>query len=95
MDKKKRKIHIGERLARTLDLPIDSLSNMTRITLLGDSEMLIESFDGIYLYSEAEISLSLDGRRMTVKGSSLVITGAFADRMKITGTIKSIAYSDQ
>lgn len=94
MSNKKRKIHIRERLAKTLDLPIDSLCDMTRITLLGDSELLIERFRGLYLYSENEIILTIDGKRLTVTGADLVITGAFSDRMMIVGKIESIAYSD-
>ena len=94
MNKTKRKIHIKERIAKTLDLPLDTMCDMTRITLLGDREMLIENYDGIYLYSENEITLTVQKRRLTVMGSNLVITGAFDDRMIIIGTISKVFYSE-
>ena len=94
MGKTKRKIHIRERLANTLDLPLDAFLDITRITMLSDKDLLIENYDGLYLYSDNEITVTAEGKRLTVLGSGLVITGAFGGRMVITGTIRSVSYSD-
>ena len=94
MGKTKRKIHIREHIADTLELPLDALYDMTRITLISDKQLMIERFDGLYLYGDDQIIITVDRRKLTVTGSDLVINGAYSDRMLITGRIQSIAYSD-
>lgn len=94
MGKGKRKIHIRKRIAEVLDLPLDALCNMTRVTILSNCQMLIESYDGIYFYSDKEIIITLADKMLSVSGEHLEVEGASDERMMISGVITGLKYGD-
>ena len=94
MGKGKRKIHIKRRIAEVLDLPLDAVCNVTRITLLSNAQMLIESYEDLYLYSDKEIIITLEGKKLSISGEQLEIIGATDDRLMVFGIIRCLEYRE-
>ncbi len=88
------KVPILERIRRSLDIPADVLSGVSRIEAYGNRELEITGCDGLEVYSEETIILILCDGRVTIRGSSLELRNFSGGAMRITGTIGSVVFGE-
>lgn len=79
-------------MVQHLELPKDLMLGAVLVHVTGHSEMEIENYRGILLYSRERIRVSAKGVQIEVTGQDLNIEHYTSDNMKITGCIRQISY---
>ncbi|AIQ65016.1 sporulation protein YqfC [Paenibacillus stellifer] len=77
-----------------LDLPQDLLSDMPRITLIGNREMIIENHRGVLHFSPGQLKLALAKGSLEIVGEDLVVTSILGKELTLTGIICEIRYKE-
>ncbi|QWU14990.1 sporulation protein YqfC [Paenibacillus sophorae] len=77
-----------------LDLPQDLLSDMPRITLIGNKEMVIENHRGVLNFSPGQLTLALSKGSLEIAGEGLVITSILGRELAVEGVIGEIRYKE-
>jgi sporulation protein YqfC len=83
------------KLTAALDLPADVVLDLPRITVIGNSEMLIEKHKGIERYTPEEIQLRVKDGVIRVYGRKLAVRFIEKDDIKIEGSIFTIEMVNQ
>ncbi|MGE5672963.1 MAG: sporulation protein YqfC [Mycobacterium leprae] len=86
------KRELKDRVASLLDLPGDVVLNAPRITLFGDSEVVIENHRGLCEYTAERVVLALPAGRVAVNGASLTIESVSPDQVIIRGQVVGLLY---
>lgn len=81
-----------QRLARVLELPADIVTDIARITMLGNQQLLIENHRGIVEYTSSIIRVNLSNGLMTIKGKEMVLGNLQLDQILIEGKVEEIQY---
>lgn len=87
-----RRHDLRQRLASLLELPGDVLTEMARISLIGDRELLVENHRGLALYLPEQVVLVVPGGRLLVQGHELAIGAISPDQALIRGQICALQY---
>jgi len=85
-DRKKRL----EFLADYLELPKDLVLDLSRITLLGNIQLIIENHRGIIEYTKERIRISTSLGELVIDGEGLVLRNIFPDEIAVDGKIASL-----
>ena len=80
---KKRFMDIG-------DLPRELVTNHSRMVLLGNSEFMIENYNGIIEYEVNKIRVSTASGVISIIGNDLTISELDNDELLVSGLIKNI-----
>lgn len=86
--RKYRKSKINE----ILEMPIEIVSNMPKISILGFEEIIIENYKNIIEYENFYIKINTYIGTINVNGLNLKLIQMNYDDMKITGRIDSIDF---
>ena len=86
---------VVKRLVTSLDLPADVILDLPRITMIGNTEILIENHKGIEKYTSEEIWLRVKNGNMRIYGRKLAIRFIEKDDIKLEGFINSIEMVNQ
>lgn len=81
-----------QKLARVLELPADIVMDISRITMLGNQQLLIENHRGIIEYTPSTIRVNLDQGTMTVRGKAMSLGNLQLDQILIEGKVEEIKY---
>lgn len=73
-------------------LPPEAISNLSRIILTGDNNLLIEQHKGLFSYDESCINVQLAGGMLFINGKSLLISEFSARDICIRGEICSLEF---
>lgn len=92
MDHERENEGLKSRLVSAAGMPKDVVLGAAVVTLLGDSEVCIESYRGIIEYTECLIRVQAKGKQIRLHGKHLQIEYYTNDEMKITGTICSLEF---
>lgn len=87
MERSKREKHILSDTAELFDLPMDLLSGLPHVELMGDRQFYMENHRGILSYSEDEIAVSAEGMIVRVFGERLELVSMSGDALRIRGRI--------
>lgn len=79
-------------LASAFELPEDVVLDLTRITITGNTQFLMENHKGILAYEPERISLRTDQGETVITGKNLKIDSLFASEIMITGSINGIQF---
>lgn len=90
MERQPRRPNILERTAQMLELPADVIAGLSRLEMIGDSELRIEQHKGILVYSREEIHVSAGKFVIKVMGNELDLRAMTGLELLITGQISSI-----
>lgn len=82
----------GRRVAGALDLPADALSQMPRLYMVGNRELVIEGHTGIVSYEEQEIKVGGGTLLICVLGKRLCMNSFSQDSLGIKGVITEIRF---
>ena len=87
--KEKRSKAVREKIGHILDMPLDMIKGYSRMTVIGNENILIENYKGIIEYEDEIIRLS---NNICIIGQSLFIEEITDDEILITGKINNIAF---
>lgn len=81
-----------QKLARVFELPEDIITDIARLTLLGNKQLLIENHKGIIEYAPGQIRVKLNDATLVVKGERLSLGNLQTEQILIEGTVEEIHY---
>ncbi|MBE7048992.1 MAG: sporulation protein YqfC [Ruminococcaceae bacterium] len=81
----------GRRLSALLDVPLDMVADVPRMTLNDNRELAIENYKSIECYEPSEIRLRSKDYRITILGCGLQIIAITDEEMLINGEIQSLS----
>lgn len=81
-----------EALAKKLDLPIEVMLNMPKITIIGRSEITIENHSGIILFEREIIKIKTKLNPIVINGEDFEILYIGESTITISGKFKEIAF---
>ena len=84
--------HIDRLTARALDLPIEELQRLPRLTWIGQSQLYIENYDALIIFSEQQLRLQTTFGDLNIGGLQLRISGIHEDEILVEGKIISVSY---
>ena len=70
------------------------MMDMSRITLLGDAELMVENHRGLAEYTTESLVISTPRGRLAITGSDLSIGSISPDQVTVSGKIRSLQYID-
>lgn len=83
---------IAEKISKTLEIPEDSISNVSRVVAVGKSSVHIEGFCTIEEYSEEKMRLKLKNGSLSVFGENIVIDEITDEYINLSGVFKSVEF---
>lgn len=83
-----------QRLTAILDLPPELVPKVPRLTLEGDSSLLVENYGGVAHYDQERVVLRTALGPLTVRGRELRIARMNAARIVLSGRLVSAAYGE-
>ena len=92
MERNKREKNIFRDTAELFDLPIDLLSGLPHVELMGNRQFYMENHHGILSYSEDEIAVSADGLIVRIFGKKLELISMSGDALRIRGAIDRVEW---
>ena len=92
MERNKREKRIFSEAAELFDLPMDLLSGLPHVEVMGDRQFYMENHRGIISYSEDEIAISADGLIVRVLGEKLELVSMTGEALRIRGKIKRVEW---
>ena len=81
---------IKKRFADIGDLPSELVTNRSRMVMLGNTEFMIENYDGIIEYEVNRIRVSTASGKVAIIGEELTISELDNEELLVSGRIKSI-----
>lgn len=92
MEKGKRDRGVLSGAAELFDLPVDLVTGLPHVEVLGNRQFYMENHRGIISYSDEEIAISGSGMILRVVGSGLVLVSMTAEALRIQGEIGRIEW---
>lgn len=87
---KKLQKHAGE----ALEFPPDVLDSGPRITIMGQSEMTVEYFKEVILFSNEEIILKTPVGKLSIRGKDFVLTTVLETEIHLKGRILGLSFEE-
>lgn len=82
----------ARRLMGRLDIPEEAFTGAARITVSGDSRVLIEGHRGLVEYAEDRIAAAGKGCRIIIKGEGLAIETMSGQELVVTGRLWAVEF---
>ncbi|MCE5234426.1 MAG: sporulation protein YqfC [Clostridiaceae bacterium] len=89
-----RKIKLRRRIMEALDLPMETVLDVPRLTVLGREKLLVENHKGVYEYYPSFVRLKTGCGMLRVGGEELALEELGAERLFISGRIASFEYEN-
>ncbi len=87
-------MNIKNKMSSALKVSEEIFENIPLVNLIGNSELTIENYKGIVLYSENKIRINTQIGIVTVNGSNLTLTRVLTEKISIKGKIIEINYAN-
>lgn len=88
--RKKREKNMAARLSGFLDIPLDMIADVPRITINDNRELTVENYKSIEGYESEEIRLRSKNYRISISGKDMQIVAITDDEILIHGTISGV-----
>lgn len=85
-----RKAALLERAVKQLDIPAESISGAPRITVSGNSRVLVEGHRGLLEYSAERVAAAGAGCRILIKGEGLGLEIMNGRELVVSGKIWAV-----
>lgn len=79
-------------LTKQIDLPVDVLMDLPRITLVGQVHIYIENHRGLLVFSDKEVRLLLKHGQLLIKGQCFVIKTILPEELLLEGIIEQVTF---
>ena len=90
-----RKIKLRRRIVEALDLPMETVLDVPRLTVLGNEKLLVENHKGVYEYYPNYVRLRTGCGMLRVGGEDLALEELGAERLLISGLLASFEYENK
>lgn len=84
--------HLTETVAEVLSIPKEIATNIPKLVLIGDRELILEGLQGLLEYESHTVRVSLGKQVLTVKGNALNISYITIGQIHINGQIFSVEF---
>lgn len=84
---------LREKVANLFELPGDVVLDISRITLTGAMQMLVENHRGLVEYNPGRVTLGVPRGEVTIEGEDLLIGSISPEEITITGRITGLRFS--
>lgn len=84
--------HIEKTVTDFLDLPPEAALDLPRLTIIGNSRLLLENHRGIVIYQPDLVKLKLSAGELEIKGTGLILREIKPDAIILEGTVRSIEF---
>lgn len=81
-----------EKLAETLEMPKDVISNCAKITTYNDNQVIVENYKGILEYTDEKIRIKTPGRILCLSGEGLFINAITQTDILIEGKFCNVGW---
>lgn len=81
-----------ERVAETLEMPKDIISNSSKITSYNDNQIIIENYKGILEYTNEKIRVKTPGKILFISGEKLFISAITENDILIEGKFSNMGW---
>ncbi|MDK2895742.1 MAG: hypothetical protein PWQ98_1869 [Moorella sp. (in: firmicutes)] len=75
-----------------LELPADAVLDLPRLTLVGNSRLVVENHRGISEYQPDLVRLKLSTGELEIKGTGIILREIKPDAIALEGTIQSLRF---
>lgn len=82
----------GVGLANFFDIPQDVALDLPRITMLGNTQLLVENHRGIVEYTPDKVRLKLAQGELEIGGTAMTLGNLRAEQILVEGTIAWVKY---
>ncbi|MCR4435590.1 MAG: sporulation protein YqfC [Clostridiales bacterium] len=89
---KGKKVNIKEKVSEVLDLPKEIVLNIPKLTMVGNSSLIIENYKGVMEYESTRIRVNTGSGIIRIEGGRLTIKGITSENIFIDGDISSIEF---
>lgn len=83
---------IREKITDILELPKEVVLNISKMTMIGNQEILIENYKGVVEYSTTLIRINTGNHLLKITGKNLSINEITSEDIKISGLISSLEF---
>ena len=83
---------LRQQLTKGLDLPLEAISTLPRLELVGNRELLVEGHRGILEYRQEQIRLSGGSIVIVVTGQELSLSAISTSGVRVTGRIDRLLF---
>ncbi len=91
MKKRTEKKNMAQRISGFLDVPLDMVADVPRITLNDNRELTVENYKSIEGYEPTEIRLHSKQYRIVIGGRDLQIVAITDEEILVRGIILSVS----
>lgn len=85
---------IKEKITEALELPKEILLNISKMTIIGNQELVIENYKGVVEYSSTLIRINTGNSLLKITGRNLNIKEISSEDIKITGRFGSLEFQN-
>ncbi|MFC3882967.1 sporulation protein YqfC [Bacillus songklensis] len=82
-------------VTKKMELPADVLTDLPRVTMVGQIHIYIENHKGLLAFSDKEIRILLKQGQLLIKGQDLVIKVIMPEEIVLEGKIGQVLYLDE
>jgi sporulation protein YqfC len=82
-------------ITQKMELPADVLTDLPRVTMVGQIHVYIENHKGLLAFSDKEIRILLKQGQLLIKGQDLVIKVIMPEEIVLEGKIGQVLYLDE
>lgn len=82
-----------QRVGALLDIPEDVTLAVSRVTIVGQSELWVENHGGVIEYTGELLRLKIDGGEIRISGQSLMLSMIEPEQVRVTGMVRAVQYA--
>ena len=83
---------IKQKITEALELPKEIVLNVPKMTMVGNSDMIIENYKGIIEYDNDRIRVNTGTGVIKITGEKLLIREITSEDILVTGDIRSLEF---
>lgn len=88
-----RKKQVQQGFANALEIPEDTLLNLPKITMIGNTKVLIENHMGVIEYTPQKLRIGVSFGEVVIIGREFFLKNILSDELSLKGRIESIVFN--
>lgn len=95
MKRKKRRIKLGRRIGKFLDIPEEAFGDTLKICMIENGFASIENYKGVFECDKQLIKLRSSSGMVRIDGVDLMLGEIRSERAVVFGNIKSVSFEEK
>ena len=91
VESRKKKVQQG--FANAFEIPEDTLLNLPKITMIGNTKVLIENHMGVIEYTPEKLRIGVSFGEIVISGKKFFLKNIHSDELSLQGSIESIVFN--